>query len=259
MRGTLAELRPRLRRSGHATNPMYAASGKTGNASVRLAAAAACAAFALVSCQRQDASSQPPQPGDVAVAKVDGQTIWASEVKREAAAEGLIGQGEPLDLTSPLFHQALDSLIDERLLAAEALKEGLDKDPETRRRLAAARERILGDLLVERLVAAKVNDSAIRSLYNDEVSNAGHADELHARQIVTASQADADAVRKALAGGAAFDQLAMQRSIDSATRLNGGDLGYFTLDVMPQPYADALKAAKVGDIVGPFQSDSGWV
>ena len=28
---------------------------------------------------------------------------------------------------------------------------------------------------------------------------------------------------------------------------------------MPPPYADALKAAKVGDIVGPFQTDAGWV
>jgi len=83
--------------------------------------------------------------------------------------------------------------------------------------------------------------------------------EMHAAQIVTTSQADALAVRKALTGGAAFETVAMQHSIDAQTRLNGGDLGYFTADVLPPTYADALKGASVGDIVGPFQTDSGWV
>ncbi len=240
---------------------MDAASGKTGKAVARLVAIAGCVlALGVSGCQREGASSRPPQPGDTAVAMVDGQAVWASDVKREAVALGLIGQGEPLDVTSPLFHQALDELVDQKLLAAEALKHGLDKDPEVLRRIAAARERILGDMLVETMVERTVSESAIRGLYNDEVNAAGQAAaELHAAQIVTASQADADAVRKALAGGAPFDQLAMQRSTDSATRLNGGDLGYFTVDVMPAPYADALKAAKVGDIVGPFQTDAGWV
>ena len=49
----------------------------------------------------------------------------------------------------------------------------------------------------------------------------------------------------------------MERSIDAATRFNGGDLGYFTIDVMPEPYGAALKAAKAGQIVGPFQVDAG--
>ena len=60
-----------------------------------------------------------------------------------------------------------------------------------------------------------------------------------------------------LAAGAAFETLAMERSIDQATRFNGGDLGYFTLDVMPDAYDAALKAAKVGDLVGPFQIERG--
>ena len=28
---------------------------------------------------------------------------------------------------------------------------------------------------------------------------------------------------------------------------------------MPQAYADALKTAKTGDLVGPFKADAGWV
>ena len=66
------------------------------------------------------------------------------------------------------------------------------------------------------------------------------------------------AVRKLLATGASFDALAMERSTDAATRFNGGDLGYFTVDVMPEAYAANLKTSKVGDIVGPFGIEGGW-
>ncbi|MFX8852647.1 hypothetical protein ABTM75_20115, partial [Acinetobacter baumannii] len=77
---------------------------------------------------------------------------WTSDVKREAVAQGLIGEGEPLDPSSDLFRRVLDDVVDEKLLAREALKRNLDKKPLAERRLAAARERILGDMLVESAV-----------------------------------------------------------------------------------------------------------
>ncbi|HEY5007606.1 MAG TPA: peptidylprolyl isomerase, partial [Caulobacteraceae bacterium] len=181
------------------------------------------------------------------------------DVKREAAAQGLIGEGDPLDASSALFHQALEEVIDQKLLAGEATKRNLANDPQTKRRLAAARERILGDMLVESMVEKTVSESSIRGLYDEELKLSKQADEFHARQIVLSNQADAQAVKKLLAAGGSFDTLAMQRSIDAATRFNGGDLGYFTIDVMPPAYANALKSAKTGDLLGPFQTDAGWV
>src|SRR3712207_6287923 len=51
----------------------------------------------------------------------------------------------------------------------------------------------------------------------------------------------------------------MERSTDQATRFNGGDLGYFTFDVMPEAYAVALRGARAGQTVGPFRTAAGWV
>ena len=223
-----------------------------------MAAALGCLVV-LAACNRPAATGQPPQAGDTAVASVDGQPVWASDVKREAAAQGMIGEGDPLDPSSAMFHQALDEVIDQKLLAAEAARQKLGDDPQTQRRVEAARERILGDMLVERMVEKTVSEASIRGLYDEELKLSKQADEFHARQIVVSSQADAVAVKKLLAAGGSFDTLAMQRSVDAATRFNGGDLGYFTLDVMPPAYADALKSAKAGDLIGPFQTDAGWV
>jgi peptidyl-prolyl cis-trans isomerase C len=217
----------------------------------------ACA-LTLSACGKGGPAGHAPERGDQAVAKVGEDTIWASDVKREAVAQGLIGEGEPLDVSSDTFRRVLDEVVDQRLLAGEALRRKLDKDPAAQRRLEAARDRILGDMLVESVVADAVNDNAVRGLYNEQQKLAKRSEEIHARQIVTATQPEADAVKKLLAQGGSFEALAMQKSIDAATRFNGGDLGYFTMDVMPGAYDAALKAAKPGQVVGPFPVQGGF-
>jgi peptidyl-prolyl cis-trans isomerase C len=215
--------------------------------------------LALAACERTGADNRPPEPGDAAVATVDDQTVWASDVKHEAVRQGVIGEGEPLDVSSEVFHRVLDEVVDQKLLAAEAVRHNIQNDPVARRRLAIERERILGDLLVGKMVEQAVNEKAIHGLYDEQIRLSKQSEQFHARQIVVASQTDADAVKKLLATGANFDALAMERSIDSATRFNGGDLGYFTTDVMPAAYVAVLKPAKVGDILGPFKTDAGFV
>jgi peptidyl-prolyl cis-trans isomerase C len=222
-------------------------------------AAAAAAAVALAACARKPVAERPPQPGDRRVASVDSASIWTSDVQREAVAEGLIGQGEPLDLTSPLFRQALDEVIDQRLLAGEALRRRLDRDPAAQGRLAAARERVLGDLLLESAVGKSIDEKAIDGLYQEMVNNETPTEAIRLRRIVLASEADALQVRGLLAKGGAFDALAAERSRDDATRFKGGEMPPGTVDMLPAPYARALAGAKAGQIVGPFKADEGWV
>lgn len=217
-----------------------------------------CIAF-LSACTQAVLPDQPPQPGDRAVARVNGHTVWTSDVQREAVAQGLISDGAPLDSSSEVFHQMLDEVVDQKLLATEAVRRHLERDPLVQRRLSAARERILGDMLVERVVASAVNENTIRTLYNEQVSLARQSEEFRARQIVLATQADAVQVRQLLAAGGAFEALAMERSTDMDTRYNGGDMGYFAPDIMPEAYGAALRTAHIGDLIGPFQTDRGWV
>jgi peptidyl-prolyl cis-trans isomerase C len=222
-----------------------------------VAGAVFAAALALSGCAR-GGSERPPEARDQAAAKVDGAVIWLSDVRNEAEAQGLIAKGAGLDAQSEVFRSTLDQLVDRKLLAAEAVKRGLDHDPATERRLAAARERVLGDRLVETVVAKAASETAVQGLYKEQVKAAQRVEQIHARQILTATEAEAGAVTRLLAAGAAFEKLALQRSTDAATRFSGGDLGYFTPDVMPPGYAAALAGAKPGQTVGPFETNGRW-
>ena len=214
--------------------------------------------LAVSACGRGGGSDRAPEPGDRSVAEVENETIWASDVKREAVAQGLVGEGEPLDVTSDLFRRVLDEVIDQKLLAREAERRGLDNSALAQRRLAATRERILGDMLVETVVNGTIDDKAVETIYREQVRLAETSEEIRSRLILSRTREEADAVIGLLAQGAAFEAVAQQRSIDEATRFSGGDLGYATLDVLPQTYADALRDRPAGSTVGPFQTEGGW-
>jgi peptidyl-prolyl cis-trans isomerase C len=232
---------------------------KTARHGARNAMLAIGLVLALAACGQPKGSEKPPEPGDTAVARVDADTVWSSDVKREAVAQGLIGEGEPLDISSDLFRRVLDEVIDQRLLAAEAVRMKLDKNPVAQQRLEAARQRILADMVVEGVVEKKVTENAIRELYQEQLRLSRQSEEVKARQIVVGTQAQAEEVKKLLAAGASFEALAMERSIDAATRFSGGDFGgYFTLDVMPEGYVAALKEAKAGELIGPFPVEGGF-
>jgi peptidyl-prolyl cis-trans isomerase C len=222
-----------------------------------LAVAAMTTCLAVAGCSR-GGEDGPPEPGDQAVARVQDQTIWASDVRREAVAQGLVGEGEPLDATSDLFRRVLDEVIDQKLLAREAARRRLDASPLAQRRLEATRERILGDMLVESVVNGTITDQAVQTLYNEQLRLARTSEEYRLRLILSRTKPEADAVVGILGQGASFEAVATERSIDEATRFSGGDLGYSTLDVMPQAYANALRGQPAGATVGPFQTEGGW-
>lgn len=223
-----------------------------------LTVALVAATLAVSACSRGAGTDRAPEPGDRAVAKVQSETIWASDVKREAVAQGLIGEGEPLDVTSDLFRRVLDEVVDQKLLAKEAERRRLDDSPLAQRRLEATRERILGDMLVESVVNGSISDQAVQTLYNEQLRLAKTSEEIRVRLILSRTKTEADAVIGILGQGASFEAVAMERSVDEATRFSGGDLGYSTLDVMPQTYASALRDKQAGSTVGPFQTEGGW-
>ncbi len=222
-------------------------------------AATAVAVAVLAACSQKTASEQRPEPGDAAVARVNGEVVWASDVKREAAAQGLIAKGEALATASPLFRQVLEEVEDQDLLAGEALRHKLDRSPDAQRRLIAARQRVLSDLALEDATRGVVREDAVNGLYAEMVKDAKPAEVIHLRQILLASQADAEEVKRLLAGGASFDTLAAERSKDEATRFQGGVLPPFTTDLLPAEYARPVTPAKAGQVVGPFKTAAGWV
>jgi len=234
--------------------------------SLNLVRMAALAAPILAVSACGDASSNGDSPfgpavvrlGDAVAAEVDGTPIYVSGVRREGVAQGLIDRGDPLGPGSPLYDQLLEELVDQRLLALEGMRRGLSETDESRLRIASARERILGNILVETVVDSAVTEDAVRRMYEEQVDLVELGDEVRARHILVDTLEQAQDIVALLHAGTDFSQLALDRSQDQTTRLEGGDLGYFTPDLVTQTFARAAFDTSVGELSEPFRSEYGW-
>lgn len=195
---------------------------------------------------------------DAVVARVEGTLIYASDVQRAAAAQGLIGADSALEVSDPVFRVTVEDLIDQRLLALDARRAGVAQQEEAQRRLASARERILGNLRVETYLAETVNDQTIRELYEAQKSLSGRGEERRARQIVVADEDTAMAVVGRLNDEEDFSALVTELSIDSVTRARGGELGWLSRDLLPAPLRGPVFATNIGARAEPVQTEAGW-
>lgn len=195
---------------------------------------------------------------EVIAAEVNGTVIRHSDVLREAAAQGVIAQGSTLATSDPTYQRVLEELIDQRLLAIEARRQGLRDTPQARRRIAMAEERILGNVLLETVIANAVSDEEIQRVFEEQSELSRPAREIRARHILVATREEAVEIRRLLDEGADFAELAVLYSQDTATRLEGGDLGYFTRQGVLPAFADVAFNTPVGQVSDPFESASGW-
>ncbi|HJU24408.1 MAG TPA: SurA N-terminal domain-containing protein [Casimicrobiaceae bacterium] len=117
----------------------------------------------------------------------------------------------------------------------------------------------------------KIDPAEVKQAYEANAKQYTTAEERRASHILIAvkkdaPQAEKDAAKKkateiasmARAKPDSFAELAKQYSQDPGSAAQGGDLGSFARGAMVKPFEDAVFAAKVGDIVGPIETDFGY-
>ncbi|MEO6928344.1 MAG: SurA N-terminal domain-containing protein, partial [Casimicrobiaceae bacterium] len=118
---------------------------------------------------------------------------------------------------------------------------------------------------------AGVKPEEVKAQYDQNLRQYGSPEERSAAHILIAVKPDAsdadkaaakkkadDVAAKVRANPADFAKLAKEFSQDPGSAAQGGDLGSFAHDAMVKPFADAVFAAKTGEIVGPVLSDFGY-
>lgn len=148
-------------------------------------------------------------------------------------------------------------LIDTRVVEQAAEAQGLANDPVVARALARQRAGVLADAFIRRAIAAEVTEAALRARYDAEYAKAAPVREVRASHILVPTREAAQALRDQLDKGADFAALAAEHGTDG-TRAQGGDLGFFSKEVMVPEFADAAFALKVGETGGPIQTQFGW-
>jgi peptidyl-prolyl cis-trans isomerase C len=194
----------------------------------------------------------------VVAARVNGQPIYVEDVRTHAVQRGLLQEGEDLNADSDAFYFALDELIQFRLFALEAEARGLDREPDIRRRLEAARERVLAAAIYEEIDRKATDQNEIERLYRENASRLGQGQEIHLRHIQFETREAAEAAKRRLDQGERFEALAFELSTDRGTAADGGDLGFRAVSDLTAPVREQAERTNVGQIFGPIQIENTW-
>jgi peptidyl-prolyl cis-trans isomerase C len=220
---------------------------------LRGAAAIALAAGLGVALHAQEAAAPAADPATV-VATVGDVSITLGDII--AVRADLPPQYQALP-DETLYDGIRQQLVDQALLEAAAEAEGLENAPAVARALAVQRRSVLADFFIRKAVAEGVTEEAVQAAYDERFANAPAVQEVRASHILVPTEEAAKAIRAELDAGADFAALAAEHGTDG-TKAQGGDLGWFTREMMVAEFADAAFALEPGQIAGPVQTQFGW-
>ncbi|MBR0666300.1 peptidylprolyl isomerase [Roseomonas hellenica] len=225
---------------------------------------AALMAFALLAApaalaQQPAPGSAPiqpaPPPGDPVVARVDGEPITLSEVTAMARTLPEELRGAPPQVVLPLL---VDQMVTQRAIVGAARRAGLDRDPTIQARIRRAEDQELAQALIAREIAGRIDDAAIRRRYDRDVGSRPPEEEVHARHILVATEAEAREALREVQGGADFAAVATRRSTGPGAQ-QGGDLGFFKRGDLVPEFAAAAFALQPGQVSeNPVRTPFGW-
>jgi peptidyl-prolyl cis-trans isomerase C len=226
----------------------------------RLALAAGLALSPVVlaaQSQEEGAQAEAAEPAapdlSTVLATVDGEEITLGEILLMRV--NLPEQFQQIP-SERLFPALVDQAVTQRLLARRAREEGYDEDM-AELRAEMARRSYMAESAMRGLVEAATTDEKLREAYEARLEAAEPEPQVQASHILVEEKAEAEEILEALEGGAAFAELAAERST-GPSGAQGGELGWFGQGEMVAPFAEAAFGAEVGEVVGPVETRFGW-
>jgi peptidyl-prolyl cis-trans isomerase C len=175
----------------------------------------------------------------------------------------------------PGKRQFAEDYLRMKMLAAQGIKAGLDKDPDVLSQLNLMRENLVANAQLKKIEEGiKVSDEDLKKQYE---AGKGQYEQVKARHILIAfkgspaaqegkkeltedeAKAKAEDLRKQIVEGKAkFEDLAQKESDDVGSGSRGGDLGEFSRGQMVPEFEKAAFEAKVGDVTPVVRTQFGY-
>lgn len=193
---------------------------------------------------------------DKVVATVDGAQITEADIT--LAVSELDQQFAQL---SPEQKRAaaLSAIIEIKIMSNKAKAAGYDKDAEFVRKLEFLNQRALHAEVIEKEITPAITEDAIKARYEKEIAGQPQVDEIRARHILVKTKEEADEIIKQLDAGGDFEAIAKEKSSDTGSGAQGGDLGFFSAGMMVPEFEAAAFALEPGAYTKtPVQSQFGF-
>ena len=212
--------------------------------------------ISAVSVMMLSACNPTDQPKAAVAATVNGTAISQSRV--DLLVKQGTSQGQP---DSPeMRKKIIDQLSMQVLISQEAVKKGIDKNPDVSDQIDLTRQAILTNAFVQDYMkSSPVTDDMVKAEY-EKIKAQMTGNEYKARHILVDTEAEAkDIIAKLKKNPKAFESLAKAKSKDTGSKASGGDLGWFDPRAMVPEFGAAVAKLTKGQFTQePVKSQFGY-
>jgi len=216
--------------------------------------------LALAACSKT-ATDKPTTAAAAAPAKPPLVTVNGKPISNELFEDyaQAVARKPSSELSQADRDQVKENLVRITLIADQAEKDGLTKDPEVATRIELSRLNLLQQASAQKYLKERTpTEEELRAEFDAQVA-ATPLIEYHARHILVSSEDVAKKVIEQLKGGADFANLAKRLSADKGSAAKGGDLDWFAPTAMVKPFGDALALLKNNEVTKtPVQTEYGF-
>jgi peptidyl-prolyl cis-trans isomerase C len=219
-------------------------------------AALAVAGVAQAQPTAPKAAAPAASPAAPAAAQAGGKALYPQS-QFDFMLKERLAQGAP---DSPELRNAIREELNTReLLAREAKKSGMDKNPDIKQQMDLAGQTVLVRAYVTDWVKKNpVPDAELRKEYDAIKAQMGDK-EYKVKHILVEKEDEAKDIIAQLQKGGKFDELAKARSKDPGSKDRGGDLDWNAPGGFVKPFSDAMVATPKGKFTPtPVQTQFGY-
>lgn len=215
---------------------------------------------ALAHADAKASTSAEKAPDFEFVASVNGTAITQGLLN--LTVRTLVNQGQT---DSPELRQAVkNDLINKELVAQEATRLGLANSIDFPDQIAQLRQNLLLQAFLENHFKKNpITDAQLREEYDRQrklMGDTSNAFQYRVSQIVVSTETDAMDLIRRLQKGELFGRLAQEFSLDTASKAQGGSLGWMMTGQVIPAVANVLPTMAKGAITPkPIQTPAGWV
>lgn len=191
---------------------------------------------------------------DMVVATVNGVKITLSDMQDVKQMTNPQIAALPMNA---VFEPLLDNLINTQVVAQAAKEAKIQDSAEYKKMMKSLENQILMQLYLKQQAQKMQTKAKLMEMYEQYKRNNPPQEEMSAAHILLKTEKEARDVIKQLEKGADFADLANKLSENKG--LEGGDLGYFTRELMVPEFSEAAFRMKEGEISKtPVKTQFGW-
>jgi peptidyl-prolyl cis-trans isomerase C len=209
----------------------------------------------IAACPSTEGGGSAVNDTSAQIATYEGGTI--SQAEAEAFLSTMNERQRVRFKTPEGRKDMIERLALNEALALAAEQKGMGTELRDQISMRQAGESYLAQKLVEDIRASSATTEAAR-VYYDEHLDEYKKEQVTARHILLKDEAKAKETRKRLDANEDFEALAKELSEDRASKIKGGDLGWFNRGRMAPEFEEAAFNAQVGEILGPIKTRFGY-